>query len=216
MFPLGVLNRSQPVETLILMHFDGTHGSTNFIDSGPLALPFSTKSGSPIISTTQSVFGGSSLYLNGSSSIQTPDDPSIEFGNKDFTYEMFLYLDGTQDGRFVLQKDISHYFFLSWTSRILAFSLYGYNLASLNPIPLNTTTHVAVIRKNTALRMYINGVLNSTIRVPTNFTVTDSSNALVLGNLGGGSPMKGYIDEFRVCRGAAYLGDFTPPISPYS
>jgi hypothetical protein len=69
MFPLALLNASSPPVdpaslTLALLHFDGTDGSTTFVDSSIYNRTISTN-GSPTISTAASVSGGSSLLLQG-------------------------------------------------------------------------------------------------------------------------------------------------------
>ena len=69
MFPLALLNASSPpsppaIDYKVLLHFDGTDGSTTFVDSSAYNRTISTN-GSPTISTAASVSGGSSLLLQG-------------------------------------------------------------------------------------------------------------------------------------------------------
>jgi len=65
MFPLALLNPSTPaIDYKVLLHFDGTNGSTTFVDSSAYNRTISTD-GSPTISTAASVSGGSSLLLQG-------------------------------------------------------------------------------------------------------------------------------------------------------
>jgi hypothetical protein len=65
MFPLALLNSSTPaIDYKVLLHFDGTNGSTTFVDSSIYNRTISTI-GSPTISTSASVSGGSSLLLQG-------------------------------------------------------------------------------------------------------------------------------------------------------
>ena len=65
MFPLALLNASSPsIDYKVLLHFDGTNGSTDFVDSSIYNRTIAT-SGSPVISTAASVSGGSSLLLKG-------------------------------------------------------------------------------------------------------------------------------------------------------
>ena len=68
MFLLNPFINSQPIEdsSLIaaLLHFDGTNGSTTFVDSSIYNRTIATI-GSPAISTAASVSGGSSLLLQG-------------------------------------------------------------------------------------------------------------------------------------------------------
>jgi len=63
MFPLALLNATIAGD-IVLLHFDGTNGSTTFVDSSAYNRTISTD-GSPTISTAASVSGGSSLLLQG-------------------------------------------------------------------------------------------------------------------------------------------------------
>jgi len=63
MFPLALLNATIAGD-IVLLHFDGTNGSTTFVDSSAYNRTISTN-GSPTISTAASVSGGSSLLLQG-------------------------------------------------------------------------------------------------------------------------------------------------------
>jgi hypothetical protein len=82
-----------PSSTKFLMHADGTNGSTTFTDSSNYANTI-TASGSVAISTTQSVFGGSSVRFNGSGNYLTVTD-SLEFlaGTGDFCFEAAVWID---------------------------------------------------------------------------------------------------------------------------
>jgi len=55
---------SPPIDYQALLHFDGTNGSTTFVDSSIYNRTITTI-GSPVISTAASVSGGSSLLLQG-------------------------------------------------------------------------------------------------------------------------------------------------------
>ena len=63
MFPLALLNATIAGD-IVLLHFDGTDGSTTFVDSSAYNRTISTID-SPTISTAASVSGGSSLLLQG-------------------------------------------------------------------------------------------------------------------------------------------------------
>lgn len=82
-------------------------------------------------------------------------------------------------------------------------------------IPTNTWTHVAVIRYGSQLRLYVNGVLQSSM----SFTFSLQSNQpFFIGYEKAGSgnlPFNGYIEEFRVSNIARWTSNFTPPTKPY-
>jgi hypothetical protein len=61
----------------LLLHLDGTNGSTTFIDSSPFPKTI-TPGGSAQISTAQSKFGGASAYFNGASNISTVEN-NVDF-----------------------------------------------------------------------------------------------------------------------------------------
>jgi len=71
----------------LLLHMDGTNGSTTFTDSGPNALAV-TAVGDAKISTTLSQFGGASAYFDGTGDYLTvANNTAIAFGLGDFTIE---------------------------------------------------------------------------------------------------------------------------------
>jgi hypothetical protein len=69
---------------LLLLHFNGANGSATFTNSSSNARTV-TPSGNAQISTAQSVFGGSSLLLDGSGDYLTIADATgdFAFGNYD-------------------------------------------------------------------------------------------------------------------------------------
>jgi hypothetical protein len=77
---------------VLLMHFDGANTATTFTDvKGHVMTP----NGSAQTRTTQSVFGGSSGYFDGTSAYltaQPSDDWNFYAG--DFTVELFVYFNG--------------------------------------------------------------------------------------------------------------------------
>ena len=77
---------------VLLMHFDGANKATTFTDvKGHVMTP----NGSAQTRTTQSVFGGSSGYFDGTSAYLTaPPSDDWNFYAGDFTVELFVYFNG--------------------------------------------------------------------------------------------------------------------------
>jgi hypothetical protein len=80
--------------------FEGANNSTTFTDvKGNL---INVRSGTPKISTAQSMFGNGSLYLDGLSSLTVPAAPSFVSGTQEFEWEIALYptvfLNGNSQG----------------------------------------------------------------------------------------------------------------------
>lgn len=86
----------------LLLHGDGTNGSTTIVDSSPSPKTV-TASGGVQISTAQSKFRSSSILFNtGNLAIGTAGQ--YAFGVSDLTIEMFIYATSTQ----LLPSDPSH------------------------------------------------------------------------------------------------------------
>ena len=75
----------------LLLHMDGANGSTTFTDNSPNALTI-TRTGTPAISTAQSVLGGSSASFDGTGQYLSPSSSTgMLFGTGDFTVEFWFY-----------------------------------------------------------------------------------------------------------------------------
>jgi len=226
MFPLALLNASSPpsppvdpVLTLALLHFDGANNSTVFTDSSPFNQTVSVVTGTPKISTAMSKFGGSSLYLDGSSSIKIPNNANLNLGTGVFTIEFWFYLLSLpSDSAWFLHKigtpqqaiNIAH------PSRKLTSGFLSSSLVSTTTITAGAWCHVAVVREteNGVIKQYINGVYEGAINQSGS---VDNAGDLTIGSwFSGSNRITGYIDEFRIRKEAMYLTDFTPPTSPFT
>ena len=206
--------------TSLLLHMDGTNGSTSFIDSGPNAFPV-TFGGSAQISTTQSKFGGASLAINDTSSyISLGAQSQFAFGTGDFTIEMWIqFTNSLANKNFI---DFRPSATAGAYPAMYVDPTFRYAVNSFNRITSTTTPtlgqwyHVAVSRQSGSTRMFINGVQEGG-------TYTDSTNYLVARGpiIGNGWDlsvygMTGFIDDLRITKGVArYNSNFTPPTKAY-
>ncbi len=88
--------------TKLLLHMDGSNGSTNFVDSAQSRSV--TANGNAQISTSQYKFGGASGYFDGSGDYLTvPDSSDWTFGTGDFTIDLWVRFSALQDSSFVSQ-----------------------------------------------------------------------------------------------------------------
>lgn len=210
-----------------LLHFD-----EDFTDEGGTTW---NANGTPIISADQSKFGGNSLYLDGSSYIQSDINADVfNFANNDFTISCWIY--PTTTGRKAV-------FAMSSDQKIATDILYGQGSANLwlsstgnswnilqsdssgantgqgtIPININEWTHIAYVRNGANVRMYVNGqiardVTLSSADISVNWSGNDGFRIGCWGN--GSYKYTGYIDEFIVVNGTALWEDaFTPPTEP--
>jgi hypothetical protein len=203
----------------LLLHANGSNGSTVFTDSGPLALT-PTRNGNTIISTTQSKFGGASLYFDGSGdSLQYADNEAWNLGANNFTIEAWAFPVGTGSFFVATQRqdsdtEVAWLFYFNDTRLVFDWSFTGigtdltleYNW--LAEFAVNTWVHVAVCRSGNTLRLFKNGTVVAT--APITDTIYNSTASMLVGRRGSTtSGANGYMDELRITRAARYTGNFT-------
>ena len=209
----------------LLLNGNGTNGSTTFTDSSSYGHTV-TPGGNAQISTTQSKFGGASMYFDGSGDyLEIPDDTSLHLGSDNFTFEFWTYLNSTT-GHFI-NKRVS----TSANVQYLYFSIVGgtlYLYATSNGSSWdiasnfnfgNTTLstgqwyHIALVRNGTEIATYVNGIKSPNTITTSAAIHNGSTNPLrIVGDVPYGNYLNGYIDDFRLTQGVArYTSNFTPP-----
>lgn len=157
---------------------------------------------------------------------------SLGMGTSDFTAECWVYPEAFSTNGSDLSALIegraspSSGGFLLWIGADSTFVLYTSAnsngtqraISSLSSAILNRWTHVAGVRENGILRLYINGVLHATNTdasgSPDNLSPSNSS-TILLGTAcdgpGGSRNLKGKLDNIRIVKGIAlYDKQFTP------
>jgi hypothetical protein len=206
--------------TKLVMNFNDTNGSTNFVDSTS-TVTFPTVVGATI-STTQSKYGGSSGYFNGSSYITSTYSADLVFGTNPFTIEAWIYSPSGQNTGSnhtiicVAEAQSATNWQFSISSGYLYFWIDTGNVNnSTTLIPTNQWVHVAAVREGTGtnqFKLYLNGTLWATGTNAVNYSYAVG---LRLGmNRGSNAYFNGYIDDVRIVNGTAlYTAAFTPPTS---
>jgi hypothetical protein len=216
----------------LLLHMDGSNGSTTFIDSSTNQTSITSYGGAQI-STAQSKWGGSSGSFNGSTAYldTTTQSPFILAG--DFTVETWIYLNtspavyatifcskptATNSGDFLLGA-----YNVVGTLRINAdFNVGGFT-GTTTSVTANTWTHVALVRNSGVISLFVNGIEDATTF--TNLaTLIPNQDGFARPILFGkdemygstGNYFDGYIDDFRITKSVArYTSNFTPPTAPF-
>lgn len=208
----------QNLSSNLLLHFDGSNGSTTITDSSSNAIAV-TAVGSSLISTTQSKFGGSSLYLPGGSGISIADTPQLELLSNDFTIELWANLStpgmvmGKGDGVTAAGSSIV------WTFALNACYFYcnggTTTLVLPTPAPLSgQMRHLAITRQGSTLRYFIDGALTNSLTISPGDSINNITTPLQVGSYAGASSV-GYIDELAIDIGLCrYTSAFSPPTTP--
>ena len=89
-------------------------------------------------------------------------------------------------------------------------NLYGDTSTSYtSTVPINTWTHIAVVRSSSTITVYINGVASATTNAQAG---TIGNGVLRIGADGSGATLfAGQISNFRIAASAVYTGNFTTP-----
>jgi hypothetical protein len=160
--------------------------------------------GNAQISTTQSKFGGSSMYFDGTGDyLLSPSSQNFAFPS-DFTIEFWLYLTGVsgEGTTFYVPTTGGINLFMSISSNWgIARSGVAVDNNFGTPPTQNTWHHIAVSRTGSTINAYIDG---TRVFTGTN-SVNYASGSLQVG-LSAFGTITGYIDDLRVTKYARYTG----------
>lgn len=212
----------------LLLHLDGTNGSTTFTDTSPSPKTL-TAVGSAQINTAEAKFG-QSLLLNTANGyanyLTTPDNVGFQFSTGAFTMEAWIYLiSKPRNIAAVIATGTAgfgagSYYFVVDSSNKLQFGGSGVNaLMSTSTISTGQWYHVAVSRSETTTRIFINGTLEDT-ETSDSTSYNFSTDNLLIGRNGwdssGTQGFHGYIDEVRITKGVPrYTASFTAPTAAF-
>lgn len=212
----NAVTESSDLSTLLLIHGEAIE------DQSPNAATI-TNSG-VTVSATQSVFGGSSLYFNGSGRLDVNiADIGLDL-NGDWTIDFWKYATAnTNTSAYVCMPNGQRGFVIGSPSGGYDRIFSGNTGAEWGFIPISNigtaTTgawgHRAVVKSGSTIYAFENGTLYATISTSGTLTMTD---VLTIGyrstttNTGG---FTGYLDELRISNVARWTSDFTPPDVPY-
>lgn len=214
----------------LLLHGDGTNGSTTIVDSSPSPKAI-TALGNAKISTAQSKFGGSSILFDGNGDKLTiPQSSDFEFGTGDLTIEFWALKSSNgvngYDPVFINQRTATLPGFIvelsSNRGMFIYFNSGGSTLACTASTTVNDGAwhHWAVCRSNGTWFLFKDGT-----------SLTKSTDTIGSANILAYSPghfigsyqqdsvnydFNGYIDDFRITKGIArYTANFTSPSAPF-
>lgn len=214
----------------LLLHMDGSNGSTTFTDSSSNAMTV-TANGNAQVSTAQSKFGGASAYFDGTGDfLVVSETAAIEPGSSDLTWEMWIKTSNSTRYATLYSRSPASFASGMWSLMINYTSTTSGNLALFignysTSAPLITTSgvsvrddawhHIAVVRNGSAWTIYIDGTSRGT--GTWSGTIADISGNVYVGrDQFYTRDYTGYIDELRITKGVArYTATFTPSTTAF-
>jgi len=213
--------------TKLLLHCDGTNGSTTFTDK--IGKTF-TASGNAQISTAQSVFRGASGSFDGNGDyISTPSDSYWDFTKSAFTIDfrvrfntlpsasnymcfMSRYVSGSNNWNLSVYNNAGTYELRWWSYDGVGWN----NPVCATTLSIDTWYHITYVYNGTNMEIYKNGTqVGSTASINVTRQVNPAG-ALRIGANGDNTQyLNGYIDELRISTSARWTANFTPPTAPY-
>ena len=218
--------------TVLLCHFNGENNSKTFTDDGATGHTLTSVGGAKL-KTSNSKFGNASCMFDGTDAyITITDHADWSWGSSAWTVDFWMYYDSSTSGDVGLwhqQSDSDNYhacyvYQSGAGAEYIRFQIalsgeqVQYLSGALSDSLQDTWVHIAVTYDGTTLRLFINGALSNSQTYGTAFVnytgVFQIGRARTSDNSWG--YFKGYIDEFRVTKGAArWTAAFVPPTAPY-
>jgi len=210
----------------LLLHCDGSNGSTSFIDYSNNGFTVSAN-GDVQVSTTESKFGGASAFFDGITDYLATSINTINY-TSDLTIECFFNVTTFNNTRTLIGTRYSntHGFAIRvQTNGFIRF--YGYagsstivvDFTSSTAISIETWYHIAIVKSGTTWTMYIDGSSVGSDTQSANI-VDYSQQYLTIGCYlapAVSESFYGYVDEVRITNGIArYTSNFTPTSTAFS
>jgi len=208
--------------TVLMLHADGTNGSTTFIDSSASAHTL-TANGGAQISTTQNKFGGASAYFDGNGDTLTiPAASDWELGTGDFCIDFWVrfgsgsFTSGYYP--FVVGNRTSDsdrwYVIFNGTNgtgcRMVSGN--GFSVTESSQPEYDTWYHYAISRLSGSVHIYRDGVRAATASLSASLSPGGSLTICGRGTDTAEGYLNGYIDELRISKGAARIDDSDDPL----
>jgi hypothetical protein len=208
---------------VLMLHGEGADGSSALVDSSQIGHTSTVYLGAPTITTTEKRFGEASLWLDDNFEGWTIATSALTLNaGESCTIEFWFRPTTSGSNRAILTSN--------WSAGNTQTLSIGWNGISINArIASNTTVltgalslgvwyHIAVVRAESALSIYVNGTLANTTTIASNASIISSfAIGVADGNFGWSSgAMECYLDDLRITKGIArYTGPFNIPAEAF-
>ena len=210
----------------LLLHGNGTNGSTTITDSSPTPKTVTAVGNAQISTAIADPFGNSTgvLAFDGTGDyLQTPHNNDFNFGAGDFTIELWSKSSQTGAGAYVGHRTAGGAGNTNWlvqtgfpTPGKVGFYASDGSSYQVNGIATTTSVndgqwhHIAVSRAGSTFRLFCDGVSEATATWAG--AIASTSRVVQIGNDNADAFFNGYIDDLRITKGVArYTSNFSVP-----
>ena len=197
---------------MLLVHMDGTNGSTTFTDSSSFARTLNTRN-SAAVSTASPKFGTGAVQITASNqAIDGPHSTDFNYGTGDFTIEFWFRpanVTGNKDlyakynanpsGIAVQQRAARLHILASFNGSSWAIDQDG----TADTLTANTWSFVQVVRTSGVFTVNVDGVTTITNSSFTGSSLSTNTQALAIGGNYLSSGAIGMLDDYRITKGVA-------------
>jgi hypothetical protein len=213
-------------DVALLMHMDGTEGSTSFVDSSLSPKTISVTGGGTTISTAAARFGSAGgNWTGGTGYASFPNSSAFAFGTGAFTTEFWIKGASNSD-KFILggraaigTMHITTGGYSGSTAGALRYVGSSTITSGSNLITDGTWHHVAIVRNATnTVTLFIDGVASGTGTDTTNYTATGGTWYVGTNDASPGtaSGLTANLDDLRITKGVArYTSNFAVPTAAF-
>ena len=207
----------------LLLHGNGTNGSTTITDSSPTPKTV-TAFGNAQISTAQSKFGGASIAFDGTGDYVNTTSSASPDASSTFTVELWIYPTAVTGADRVLYDCRASGnpggngwgLFINTSARLQVYgnngNLYTQSSSGVATGSSSGFQHVALVCSAGTWTYFIQGQSAGTFSA----TPTAPQNTRIGAREDAAAGYDGYIDDLRITKGVArYTANFTPPDAPF-
>jgi hypothetical protein len=205
----------------LLLHGDGTNGSTTITDNSPSPKTV-TANGNAQISTAQSKFGGASIAFDGTGdNLSVAESTGFDFGSANFTVECWIYANSLSASDYAALMGFHDAInFNAWGAYVRSNGVFFYGstatLTGGGTVNTSTWYHFAASRSGSTIRVFLDGIEVNSDTVFGTYVAGGLLFRVGDDNTGGNPAFNGYIDDLRITKGVArYTANFTPPTAPF-
>jgi len=208
--------------TMLMLHMDGSDGSTNFVDS-TYQHTITAIADAQIDTAATDAFGGHAgvgLFDGTGDCLSVPTSVQFDFGTGNWTFDFRFNTDtvaaGVNDGLFTIEAG-TETTLSTWVSTDKIVVKVN-NVELYITISASTWYHLAIVRNGNTVTAYLGGTADATTWDVTGISFNDNNAGMHIAGYAtaGTYVLDGMLDEFRVSNIARWTSNFTPPSSPYT